>query len=104
MSNEIIREARQLAFDELLRHPQAEDSIAIDASFPEVFANELSRWETFNKHLFRPNTYLHKWWARRCGSTFRTILKQFVPDAERRDVSSQFFGANVPGTSQVPGT
>jgi len=85
MSNEIIREARQLAFDELLRHPQAEDSIAIDASFPEVFANELSRWETFNKHLFRPNTYLHKWWARRCGSTFRTILKQFVPDAERRD-------------------
>ena len=28
---------------------------------------------------FRPNTYLHKWWARRCGTTFRTILKQFAP-------------------------
>ena len=35
--------------------------------------------------MFRPNTYLHKWWARRCGSTFRTILKQFAPDAERSD-------------------
>lgn len=39
----------------------------------------------FNKHLFRPNTYLHKWWARRCGSTFRTILKQFAPSPERSD-------------------
>jgi putative DNA methylase len=57
----------------------------IDTSFPQAFADELSRSEVFNKHLFRPNTYLHKWWARRCGSTFRTILKQFVPDAERRD-------------------
>ena len=35
--------------------------------------------------MFRPNTYLHKWWARRCGSTFRTILKQFAPSAERAD-------------------
>ena len=39
----------------------------------------------FNKHLFRPNTYLHKWWARRCGATFRTILKQFAPCTGKRD-------------------
>ena len=55
-----------------------------DCVFPEEFVNALSRQEVFNKHLFRPNTYLHKWWARRCGSTFRAILKQFA-DAERRD-------------------
>ena len=41
--------------------------------------------EIFNKHLFRPNTYLHKWWARRCGTTFRAILKQFVAEGELRD-------------------
>ena len=83
--NRTIRETRQLAFDELYRVPQAGHSLAMDDAFPEKFVDELSRREVFNKHLFRPNTYLHKWWARRCGSTFRTILKQFVPDAERRD-------------------
>jgi len=82
---EAIHEARQLAFDELVRGSFAEHSLSIDYHFPEEFASRLSRAETFNKHLFRPNTYLHKWWARRCGSTFRTILKQFVPDIDRRD-------------------
>ena len=85
MKTRAIREARQMALDELYRLPQIEDSVAIDESFPEGFADELSRREAFNKHLFRPNTYLHKWWARRCGSTFRAILKQFVPDPQRRD-------------------
>jgi putative DNA methylase len=84
-SDHAVREARQLAFDELFRTPQVEHSLAIDHSFPEEFVDELSRREVFNKHLFRPNTYLHKWWARRCGSTFRAILKQFVPNGERRD-------------------
>jgi DNA modification methylase len=85
MTDKIIQEARQLAFDELYRLPQIEDSIAIDEFFPEQFTDTLSRQEVYNKHLFRPNTYLHKWWARRCGSTFRAILKQFVPHLERRD-------------------
>ncbi|RME44548.1 MAG: hypothetical protein D6791_12920 [Chloroflexi bacterium] len=84
-SERVVREARQMAFDELFRIPQEEQSLAIDHSFPEKFVDELSRREVFNKHLFRPNTYLHKWWARRCGSTFRAILKQFVPGEERRD-------------------
>lgn len=65
--------------------PAAMQSVWIDSAFPEQFVDGLSRQEVFNKHLFRPNTYLHKWWARRCGSTFRAILKQFAPDANRRD-------------------
>lgn len=85
ISEACIGEARQLSFDELLRAPNPDCSLSIDESFPEEFASRLSQLETFNKHLFRPNTYLHKWWARRCGTTFRTILKQFVPDVERRD-------------------
>ena len=64
---------------------KAGHSVQTDCAFPEQFVDALSRQEVFNKHLFRPNTYLHKWWARRCGSTFRTILKQFAPDARRRD-------------------
>ena len=85
LEGRVVREARQLALDELFRAPQAGHSLVIDHTFPERFVDELSRREVFNKHLFRPNTYLHKWWARRCGSTFRAILKQFVPDEERRD-------------------
>ncbi len=59
--------------------------VPIDESFPEREANELARIESFNKHLFRPNTYLHKWWARRAGTTFRFILKQLVADAHLRN-------------------
>jgi adenine-specific DNA methylase len=60
-------------------------SVKIDNYFPENHANLLSKQESFNKHLFRPNTYLHKWWARRAGSTFRYILKQLVPDKKLQD-------------------
>ncbi len=56
----------------------------IDLSFPESAANELATLESFNKHLYRPNSYLHKWWARRSGTTFRHILKQLVLDPTKR--------------------
>ena len=80
--NRVIRDQRQLALDELATPPDLAHSNRIDYGFPEEFVDTLSRQEVFNKHLFRPNTYLHKWWARRCGSTFRTILKQFASTAE----------------------
>jgi putative DNA methylase len=60
-------------------------ALPIDRDFDAAFADELAQLETYNKHHYRPNTYLHKWWARRCGSTFRLILKNLVLDAERRD-------------------
>ena len=78
------RKEAQLAMDGLISPAQYEHGLETDCAFPEEFVNALSRQEVFNKHLFRPNTYLHKWWARRCGSTFRAILKQFAI-AERRD-------------------
>ncbi|MEM7336339.1 MAG: hypothetical protein AAF490_29940, partial [Chloroflexota bacterium] len=34
---------------------------------------------------YRPNSYLHKWWARRCGSTFRLILKHLVEEKSKQD-------------------
>ncbi len=59
--------------------------LPIDRGFDAELANGLARYESYNKHLYRPNTYLHKWWARRCGTTFRLLLKHLVEDAGRRD-------------------
>lgn len=60
----------------------------IDLSFDVDLADRLARYETYNKHHYRPNTYLHKWWGRRCGSTFRLILKGLVEDETGRDYYS----------------
>ena len=81
----LVRDDRQMAFYELDNPSQSNLSMGIDQFFPEQFVDNLSQLEVFNKHLFRPNTYLHKWWARRCGTTFRAILKQFVHFAEGQD-------------------
>jgi putative DNA methylase len=62
--------------------------LPIDDRFPEKQASLLSAREAFNKHLFRPNTYLHKWWARRSGTCFRHILKSLVTDPEKQDFYS----------------
>ena len=59
--------------------------LPIDDQFDVEFVNALARREMHNKHLYRPNSYLHKWWARRCGTTFRAILKHLVTDDTRRD-------------------
>ena len=88
VSKPIIPEARQLAMNELISSSQHRWKLSANASFPEKFVDELSQREVFNKHLYRPNTYLHKWWARRCGSTFRAILKQFVDDKKQSDYYS----------------
>ena len=60
-------------------------AVAIDSFFPEEDADKLAQIESYNKHLFRPNTYLHKWWARRSGVTFRYILKQLSSEADLRN-------------------
>jgi len=60
-------------------------TLPIDQLFDVSFADEIARLESYNKHHYRPNTYLHKWWARRCGSTFRLILKHLVADPKQRD-------------------
>lgn len=57
----------------------------IDDNFDVAFVDALAQREVFNKHHFRPNSYRHKWWARRCGTTFRAILKAVVEDDRKRD-------------------
>lgn len=67
--------------------PSSDDSgaLPIDSQFDVEFANAIAKLESYNKHLYRPNTYLHKWWARRCGSTFRSILKHLVENESQRN-------------------
>ena len=60
-------------------------TIPLDTEFDTAFANQIAQLEAYNKHHYRPNSYLHKWWARRCGSTFRLILKQLVAAEAQRD-------------------
>lgn len=59
--------------------------VALDSFLPVEEVDLLATRESFNKHLFRPNTYLHKWWARRSGTTFRYLLKQLCDDPAKRD-------------------
>ena len=47
---------------------------AIDVGLPLAELHDLSIVESYNKNVYRPSSYLHKWWARRLGSVFRTIL------------------------------
>ena len=75
-----------LPFSERKGRADKEDgsNVPLDRNFPSEEANRLAVQENYNKHLYRPNTYLHKWWARRSGTTFRYILKQFVEQDDKR--------------------
>jgi putative DNA methylase len=41
--------------------------------FP-VTVSRVAEYESWRKELHRPATYVHKWWARRLGSVFRSVL------------------------------
>ncbi|UCC61762.1 MAG: DUF1156 domain-containing protein [Anaerolineae bacterium] len=55
----------------------------IEQRFPLDQLNALARLESYNKHYYRPVNYVHKWWARRLGSVFRTILLSTFADDEQ---------------------
>ncbi len=78
------------------RHKAGSGPRAIEAGVPLAALHELSKVESYNKHLYRPNAYLHKWWARRLGSVFRTILLgTFCPATE--DLWQRYYeGARFP--------
>lgn len=43
-------------------------------AFPFEFISVLAEKESWRKEVHRPLAYLHKWWAKRLGSVFRSIL------------------------------
>src|SRR3989449_4955552 len=54
-------------------HPRARRLIELD-SFPFEFISRLAEIESWRKEVYRPIYHIHKWWATRLGSVFRSIL------------------------------
>ena len=54
----------------------------IEISFPIENVNEIAEREAHAKRYYRPVYTMHKWWARRLGSVFRTMLLYALADEE----------------------
>ena len=52
----------------------------IEKDFPIEKVNEIAEKEAHAKEKFRPVLFIHKWWARRLGSVFRTIVLYTLVD------------------------
>jgi adenine-specific DNA methylase len=58
------------------------DKRPIEITFPIEQVNEIAEKEGNAKRYYRPVYAMHKWWARRLGSVFRTILLYTLADDE----------------------
>jgi len=54
----------------------------IEISFPIDQVNEIAEKEAHAKRYYRPVYTMHKWWARRLGSVFRTMILYALADQE----------------------
>jgi len=52
----------------------------IERDFPIEYVNEIAEREAHAKEKYRPVLFIHKWWARRLGSVFRTIVLYTLVD------------------------
>lgn len=46
----------------------------IEQGFPIAKVSKIATRESWRKEINRPTSYIHKWWARRLGSVFRSLL------------------------------
>lgn len=60
---------------------------AIENQFPIALVSQLAEHESWRKEVYRPLSYIHKWWARRLGSVFRAILIASCAE-EHADIAS----------------
>ncbi|MGQ3330325.1 DUF1156 domain-containing protein [Halorubrum sp. FL23] len=58
------------------------DRRPIEISFPIDEVNEIATKEAHAKRYYRPVYTMHKWWARRLGSVFRTMILYALADEE----------------------
>lgn len=47
---------------------------AIEDGFPFATISTIAEAESWRKEVYRPIYYVHKWWAKRLGSVFRSII------------------------------
>lgn len=60
------------------------------SNFPHEFVSALAERESWRKEIYRPVYHIHKWWAKRLGSVFRSILLGSVLDVDQ-DLESAFY-------------
>ena len=69
--------------------PRDDTPPPITRGFPITHVNDLAERESRAKRYYRPLSILHKWWAQRLGSVFRTVcLYSLVDDPGSVSVSS----------------
>ena len=71
----------------------------IEKDFPIEKVNEIAEKEAHAKEKFRPVLFIHKWWARRLGSVFRTIVLYTLVD-ENTKVFDELTGKWRPITKE----
>lgn len=54
----------------------------IENGFPFGEISLIAEHESWRKEIYRPSSYIHKWWARRLGSVFRGLLIAGLEDSE----------------------
>jgi len=64
------------------KQSQEERRRPIEISFPIEEVNEIANKEAHAKRYYRPVYTMHKWWARRLGSVFRTMILYALADEE----------------------
>src|SRR5258708_37374567 len=56
------------------RNSSKERTAIEEPSFPFEYLSEIAELESWRKEINRPIYHIHKWWAQRLGSVFRSIL------------------------------
>ena len=46
----------------------------MERGFPFDDVSRIAEQESWRKDINRPTSYIHKWWARRLGSVFRSLI------------------------------
>src|SRR5438477_7093798 len=68
--------------------------------FPIAFLSRLAERESWRKEIHRPVYHVHKWWATRLGSVFRSIILGGLK-GEGADLLSCFYQSNDYGNTVV---
>ncbi len=58
---------------------------AIESDFPFEVIDEIAEIESYRKEIYRPIYHIHKWWAKRLGSVFRSIVSGSLSENEWPD-------------------
>ena len=56
---------------------------AIENGFPAALVSTIAEHESWRKEIYRPLSYIHKWWARRLGSVFRAMIMAGCADGHQ---------------------